>query len=109
MTGASLHSLEVWVCVCEYICVCTYAHMSTPLLELLNQPQVFFGLLHLTDSRHGLNRMSREEAAAVTSSSLPINTRSSIMSAPVPDSILSKATWNQSPNYSPSVKRMCPF
>ncbi len=102
----TLHSVYVSVCVREYMHTHTHTFAGT-----VKSASGVFGLLHLTDSRHGLNRMSGGDAAAVTSSSLPINTRSSIMSPPVPDPILSEAgkTWNQSPNYSPSVQRKCPF
>lgn len=75
-----------WIFTLHSVCVGVCVHADTYLLpELLNQPQVYSNHLHLTDSRHGLNRMSGEDAAALTSLSFPINTRTSIMSAPVPD------------------------
>lgn len=84
------------MCVCWCLCVrihayllvhaCTHTHTSS--LGCI-QPAA----ARLTDSRHGLSRMSGEDTAALTSFSLPINTKSSITSAPAPDprQALSKA------------------
>lgn len=86
----TLQSVCVCVNTCVLACTCTHTHTFTKTVKSVSS---VFSLLHLTDSRHGLNRMSGEDTAALTSLCLPINTRFSIMSTPAPDpwQALSKA------------------
>lgn len=111
-TELSLHTLDVLhayvsVHVCVRVCTRTLTHAFTRTVK--PDPGVF-SLHNLADSRHGLSQTSEEDAAAPTSS--PIKSRSFIMSALAPDpwQALStcRATWNQYPNYSPSMQRKCP-
>lgn len=76
MTGALLDTLYVCVCVCEHMCTRTHAHIHT---------HTFTRTVKSASGVFILNRMSGEDVAALTSVSLPINTRLSIMSTPVPD------------------------
>lgn len=84
MTGASLDTLYVW----EYVCVWTHVYLHTR-----SHTYTFTRTVKSASGVFILNRMSGEDVAALTSVSLPINTRLSIMSTPVPDpwQVLSKA------------------